>query len=83
MPTRDPHQLNRIVNRIRSTRPQSVPDMGVGFGENGMRARESLELNSRKPEYGNQYDTHRSPWQRRGFPPFVHAPERKLRRRRS
>lgn len=57
VPTSYPHQLNQIVNLIRYTKPQSVLDIGVGFGKYGMLAREYLEFGSTETGYGEW--THR------------------------
>ena len=53
MPTSQPHQLNQIVSAITITNPQSILDIGTGFGKYGLLAREYLEFWSDKPEYTN------------------------------
>ena len=44
MPTSHPYQLDDILQLIIETAPQSLLDVGVGFGKYGVLAREYLEL---------------------------------------
>ncbi len=51
MPTSYPNQISTIVKLITKLNPNSVLDVGVGFGKYGVLCREYLELNEDKPEY--------------------------------
>ena len=53
MPTSQPNQLNQIVTAIAATNPQSILDIGTGFGKYGLLAREYLEFWTDNPEYAN------------------------------
>ena len=57
MPTSHLHQLNAIVEIMMLTDPQSMLDVGVGFGKYGFLAREFLELYDGRDAYAD--------WQRR------------------
>ena len=57
MPTSHLHQINEIVELIVLTNPQTVLDVGVGFGKYGALAREYLELRDGRNQYHD--------WQRR------------------
>ncbi len=57
MPTSHPMQINEILNLIITLNPQSLLDVGVGFGKFGFLAREYLELWDGREAYGD--------WQRR------------------
>lgn len=52
MPSSHYFQLNEIVRLIELTRPQSILDIGVGFGKYGFLAREYLELGNGRINYG-------------------------------
>jgi hypothetical protein len=45
------HQLNEIVETIILVNPQTVLDVGVGFGKYGVLAREFLELRDGRNQY--------------------------------
>lgn len=51
MPTSHPHQLNEILDLVLKTNPQSVLDVGVGFGKYGVLVREYLEFWDGREEY--------------------------------
>ena len=53
MPTSYLHQLTDIVELIVFTNPQSVLDVGVGFGKYGVLCREYLDLRDGREEYYN------------------------------
>jgi len=57
MPSSAPNQINQIVQLMMMLKPQSVLDIGIGFGKFGFLAREYLELWDGR----NKYDD----WQRR------------------
>ncbi len=57
MPTSHSQQMNEIVELIALTDPQSLLDIGVGFGKYGVLAREYLELWDGRDQYLD--------WQRR------------------
>ena len=57
MPSSAPNQINQIVQLMMIVKPQSLLDIGIGFGKFGFLAREYLELWDRR----NKYDD----WQRR------------------
>jgi hypothetical protein len=57
MPTSHMHQLNEIIEIIVLSNPQTILDVGVGFGKYGVLAREFLELRDGRDQYSN--------WQRR------------------
>ena len=57
MPTSNLHQISDIVELIVDADPQSILDVGVGFGKFGVLAREYLELLDGRSIYGD--------WQRR------------------
>ncbi len=57
MPTSHRRQLNEIVELIILLNPQSILDVGVGFGKYGVLAREYLELLDGRKQYHD--------WQRR------------------
>lgn len=57
MPTSHLHQLNEIVEAIMLINPQSILDVGVGFGKYGVLVREFLELHDGREQYHT--------WQRR------------------
>lgn len=57
MPTSYLHQLNEITELIVQLAPQSILDIGVGFGKYGVLAREYLEFRDGRKKYGD--------WQRR------------------
>lgn len=51
MPTSHMHQLNEIVETIVLVNPQTILDIGVGFGKYGVLAREFLELRDGRDQY--------------------------------
>ncbi len=51
MPTSFLHQINDIVELIVSTAPQSILDVGAGFGKYGVLAREYLDLRDGREKY--------------------------------
>ncbi len=53
MPTGRHSQLNEIVEIIHRTKPESVLDIGIGFGKYGYLAREYLELWDGRGKYGD------------------------------
>ncbi len=57
MPFSHYHQLNEIVKLIMATNPQSILDVGVGFGAYGYLSRLYLEFSDGREKYGD--------WQRR------------------
>ncbi len=57
MPTSHRYQLNEIVDLIMRVNPQTMLDVGVGFGKYGVLAREYLELLDGRKQYHD--------WQRR------------------
>jgi len=57
MPTSHLHQINEILELIVLTNPQTILDVGVGFGKYGALAREYLELRDGRNQYND--------WQRR------------------
>jgi len=68
MPSSHSNQLNEIVRLICLTDPQSLLDIGIGFGKYGFLAREYLELWDGREKYGD--------WKRRidgieVFPQYV------------
>ena len=52
MPTSQPYQLGSILELVVRSKPQSVLDIGVGFGKYGYLVREYLEIWGE----GDQYD---------------------------
>ncbi|RME82607.1 MAG: glycosyltransferase family 1 protein, partial [Planctomycetota bacterium] len=52
MPTSLPNQINEILTLILGVAPQSVLDIGVGFGKYGFLAREYLEMEHGQGTYG-------------------------------
>ena len=57
MPSSMPRQLNEIMDVIMALQPQSVLDVGTGFGKFGVLCREYLELWDGREQYAD--------WQRR------------------
>lgn len=57
MPTSQCNQISTIMEIIMAARPQSVLDIGIGFGKFGFLCREYLELWDGRQKYGD--------WQRR------------------
>ncbi|MBN1591537.1 MAG: hypothetical protein JW888_18630 [Pirellulales bacterium] len=53
MPTSNLFQLNEITQLIKTTNPNALLDVGVGFGKYGFLAREYLELWGRQQDYGD------------------------------
>jgi hypothetical protein len=53
MPTSHPNQLNQILEVFLKIRPNSVLDVGVGFGKIGVLAREYLEFWDGTQDYKN------------------------------
>lgn len=53
MPSSNPSQLSAIVQAISLTNPQSLLDVGVGFGKYGFLAREYLELWDGREKYSD------------------------------
>ena len=53
MPSSHPDELNEIAGLILRTDPESVLDVGVGFGKYGVLAREYLELWDGRNRYGD------------------------------
>jgi hypothetical protein len=51
MPTSQPNQISKIVNALIAINPESVLDIGPGFGKYGVLAREYLELWDGRDEY--------------------------------
>lgn len=71
MPSSHPFQLNEILELIMLTDPESLLDIGVGFGKYGFLSREYLELWNNSNEYlqwtrqidGIEvYDPYLTPW---------------------
>jgi SAM-dependent methyltransferase len=68
MPSSYPQLISPIIEIIRSTQPQSVLDIGIGFGKFGFLCREYLELWDGRNKYGD--------WKKRidgieAFPQYV------------
>ena len=68
MPSSYPQLISPILEIIRSAQPQSVLDIGIGFGKFGFLCREYLELWDGRNKYGD--------WQKRidgieAFPQYV------------
>ncbi len=57
MPSSSPLQISQIVEIVRAAKPQSVLDIGIGFGKYGFLCREYLELWDGRDKYND--------WQRR------------------
>ncbi|MFH1034253.1 MAG: class I SAM-dependent methyltransferase [Pseudomonadota bacterium] len=53
MPSSHPMQINEVLNLIMTLNPQSLLDVGVGFGKFGFLAREYLELWDGREAYGD------------------------------
>jgi hypothetical protein len=53
MPSSDSHQISPIIDIIRAVQPQSVLDIGVGFGKFGFLCREYLELWDGRDQYND------------------------------
>jgi hypothetical protein len=53
MPTSYLHQINEIVELIVLVAPQSILDVGVGFGKYGVLAREYLEFRDGREKYND------------------------------
>src|SRR3990172_689042 len=53
MPTSHHHQISKIIEVIISVKPDSVLDIGIGFGKYGVLLREYLELWNNE---GHQYN---------------------------
>ena len=53
MPTSNLHQISDVVELIVAADPQSILDVGVGFGKYGVLAREYLELLDGRAIYGD------------------------------
>lgn len=59
MPSSTPFQINEIMGLVMAVNPQSVLDVGCGFGKYGVLCREYLELWDGRNEYAKEK------WQRR------------------
>ncbi len=53
MPTSHPQQINEVMELIISTNPQSMLDVGIGFGKYGFLSREYLELWDGRESYND------------------------------